>query len=65
MRLNVFCSQVDMRVCSEAWKMVNTRLEELLTFLNTDQPETPLILCSLKGLGLILHLAAQSSSPTR
>lgn len=65
MHLNVLFSQVDMRVCSKTWTMVNTRLEELLTFLNTDQPETPLILCSLKGLGLILHLTARSSSPTR
>lgn len=54
-----------MRVSSEVWVVVNGRLEELLAFLNTDQPETPQILCALEGLALILHLAALCSSPTR
>lgn len=58
-------SEVDMRVCSEVWAVVNSRLEELLTFLNSDQPETTQTLCALKGLALILHLAAICSSPTR
>lgn len=54
-----------MRVSSEVWVVVNSQVEELLAFLNTDQPETLQILCALKGLALILHLAAQCSSPTR
>lgn len=58
-------SEADMRVCSEVWAVVNSRLEELLTCLNSDQPETSQSLCVLKGLALILHLAALCSSPTR
>uniref|UniRef100_A0A8C4H2M5 Serine/threonine-protein kinase ATR n=1 Tax=Dicentrarchus labrax TaxID=13489 RepID=A0A8C4H2M5_DICLA len=50
---------VDMRVLSEVWAVVNTRLEELLTFLNSDadEPEATQILSALEGLALILHLA--------
>uniref|UniRef100_A0A8C4H2C7 Serine/threonine-protein kinase ATR n=1 Tax=Dicentrarchus labrax TaxID=13489 RepID=A0A8C4H2C7_DICLA len=57
---------VDMRVLSEVWAVVNTRLEELLTFLNSDadEPEATQILSALEGLALILHLAALCSSPT-
>lgn len=58
-------SEVDMRVRSEVWAVVNTRLEELLTFLNSDGPETTETLSALEGLALILHLAALCSSPTR
>lgn len=60
-------SEVDMRVRSEVWAVVNGRLEELLTFLNSDseEPETTQTLSALKGLALILHLAALCSSPTR
>lgn len=57
-------SEVDMRVSSEVWAVLNSRLEELLRFLNSDQPETTQTLCALKGLALILHLAALCSSPT-
>ncbi|XP_031703455.1 serine/threonine-protein kinase ATR [Anarrhichthys ocellatus] len=57
-------AEVDMRVGSEVWAVVNSRLEELLTFLNSDGPETKLTLCALEGLALILHLAALCSSPT-
>ncbi|XP_070697802.1 serine/threonine-protein kinase ATR [Pempheris klunzingeri] len=55
---------VDMRVGSEVWAVVNSRLEELLTFLNSDEAETTRTLSALKGLALILHLAALCSSPT-
>uniref|UniRef100_A0A8C4H1Z7 Serine/threonine-protein kinase ATR n=1 Tax=Dicentrarchus labrax TaxID=13489 RepID=A0A8C4H1Z7_DICLA len=61
-----FFFSVDMRVLSEVWAVVNTRLEELLTFLNSDadEPEATQILSALEGLALILHLAALCSSPT-
>lgn len=58
-------SVVDMRVFSEIWAATNNRLEELLMFLNSDQPETSQTLCVLEGLSLILHLAALSSNLTR
>lgn len=58
-------SVVDMRVFSEVWAATNNRLEELLMFLNSDQPETARTLLMLKGLSLILHLAALCSTPTR
>lgn len=58
-------SVVDMRVSSEVWAAANNRLEELLTFLNSDHPETSRALCVLKGVSLILHLAALCSTPTR
>lgn len=56
-----------MRVRSEVWAVVNSRLEELLTFLNSDseEPETTQTLSALEGLALILHLAALCSSPTK
>lgn len=56
-----------MRVRSEVWAVVNHRLEELLTFLNSDsnEPEITQTVCALDGLALILHLAALCSSPTR
>ncbi|KAM9341615.1 serine/threonine-protein kinase ATR [Symphorus nematophorus] len=59
-------AEVDMRVGSEVWAVVNSRLEELLTFLNSDsdEPESTNTLSALKGLALILHLAALCSSPT-
>ncbi|XP_044022250.1 serine/threonine-protein kinase ATR [Siniperca chuatsi] len=56
--------EVDMRVRSEVWAVVNSRLEDLLTFLNPDEPETTQTLSALEGLALILHLAALCSSPT-
>lgn len=58
-------SEVDMRARSEVWAVANSRLEELLTFLNSDEPETTQTLSALGGLALILHLAALCSSPTR
>lgn len=60
-------SELDMRVRSEVWAVANSRLEELLTSLNSDsaEPETTQTLSALEGLALILHLAALYSSPTR
>lgn len=60
-------SELDMRVQSEVWAVANSRLEELLTFLNSDsaEPETTQTLSALEGLALILHMAALYSSPTR
>ncbi|KAM3594960.1 uncharacterized protein V6R79_015962 [Siganus canaliculatus] len=57
---------LDMRVSSEVWAVVNSRLEELLTLLNSDtnEPEATKTLSALEGLALILHLAALCSSPT-
>ncbi|XP_068435941.1 serine/threonine-protein kinase ATR isoform X2 [Clinocottus analis] len=55
-------TEVDMRVGSEVWAVVNARLEELLTFLNSDGPETKQ--AALEGVALILHLAALCCSPT-
>ncbi|XP_034530392.1 serine/threonine-protein kinase ATR [Notolabrus celidotus] len=57
--------EVDMRVRSDVWAAVNSRLEELLTSLNSDGPEPAQTLFALEGLCLILHLAACCSSPTR
>ncbi|CAB1433197.1 unnamed protein product [Pleuronectes platessa] len=59
-------AELDMRVQSEVWAVVNSRLEELLTLLNSDsaEPETHQTLCALEGLALTLHLAALCSSPT-
>lgn len=54
-----------MRVRSEVWAVVNSRLEELLTLLNSGQAESAQTLPALEGLALILHLAALCSSPTR
>lgn len=56
-----------MRVRSEVWAVVNGRLEELLTLLNSNSvgPESAQTLSALEGLALSLHLAAVSSSPTR
>ncbi|XP_076013772.1 serine/threonine-protein kinase ATR [Genypterus blacodes] len=58
--------EVDMCWRSEVWSVVNSRLEELLTFLNSDrnEPETSETLSALKGLNLIFHLAALCASPT-
>lgn len=58
-------SVVDMRVSSEVWAATNNRLEDLLMFLNSEQSETSQTLYVLKGLSLILHLAALCSTPTR
>lgn len=60
-------SEVDMRVDSEVWTVVNSRLEELLTVLNSDseEQETTQPLSALQGVALIFHLAALCSSPTR
>lgn len=56
-----------MRVRSEVWAVVSSRLEEILTFLNSnsDEPETTQTLSALEGLALILRLAAFCYSPTR
>uniref|UniRef100_A0A3B4Z4L9 Serine/threonine-protein kinase ATR n=1 Tax=Stegastes partitus TaxID=144197 RepID=A0A3B4Z4L9_9TELE len=55
--------EVDMRVRSEVWAVLNGRLEELLTLLNSDstEPESTKTLSALQGLALILHLAALCS----
>uniref|UniRef100_A0A8D3CTB5 Serine/threonine-protein kinase ATR n=1 Tax=Scophthalmus maximus TaxID=52904 RepID=A0A8D3CTB5_SCOMX len=59
-------AELDMRVGSEVWAVVNSRLEELLTLLNSDsaKPETTQMLSALRGLALTLRLAALCSSPT-
>lgn len=66
LRVPVF-SEVDMRVYSEVWAVVNSRLEELLTLLTSDseEQESTRPLSALQGVALILHLAALCSSPTR
>lgn len=66
LRVPVF-SEVDMRVYSEVWAVVNSRLEELLTLLTSDseEQESTQPLSALQGVALILHLAALCSSPTR
>lgn len=66
LRVPVF-SEVDMRVHSEVWAVVNSRLEELLTLLTSDseEQESTQPLSALQGVALILHLAALCSSPTR
>uniref|UniRef100_A0A8D3AWP0 Serine/threonine-protein kinase ATR n=1 Tax=Scophthalmus maximus TaxID=52904 RepID=A0A8D3AWP0_SCOMX len=55
-------AELDMRVGSEVWAVVNSRLEELLTLLNSDsaKPETTQMLSALRGLALTLRLAALS-----
>ncbi|XP_056250377.1 serine/threonine-protein kinase ATR [Seriola aureovittata] len=59
-------AELDMRVRSEVWAVVNSRLEELLALLNSDsvEPETTQTLSALEGLALTFHLAALCSSPT-
>ncbi|KAM6969300.1 serine/threonine-protein kinase ATR [Tautogolabrus adspersus] len=56
--------EVDMRVGSEVWAVVHSRLEELLTMLISVGPESTQTLSALEGLGLILHLVACCSYPT-
>lgn len=58
-------SETDMRVHSEVWSVLNTRLDELLNFVNSNShsDENPEILSAIEGLALILHLAALCSSP--
>ncbi|XP_029349910.1 serine/threonine-protein kinase ATR [Echeneis naucrates] len=58
--------ELDMRARSQVWAVVNCRLEELLTLLNSDsaEPGTTQTLSALEGLALILHLAALCSYPT-
>ncbi|XP_042356809.1 serine/threonine-protein kinase ATR [Plectropomus leopardus] len=63
-RIKTSEAEVDMRVGSEVWAVVNSRLEELLTLLNSGDPETKQTLSALEGLALILHLAALCASPT-
>ncbi|GLD47879.1 serine/threonine-protein kinase ATR [Lates japonicus] len=59
-------AELDMRVRSKVWAVVNSRLEELLALLNSDsaEPEATQTLSALEGLAFILHLAALCSSPT-
>nr|XP_046268909.1 serine/threonine-protein kinase ATR [Scatophagus argus] len=63
-KTKISSTEVDMRVRSQVWAVANSRLEELLTFMNSDEPEPTQTLSALKGLALILHLAALCSSPT-
>uniref|UniRef100_A0A3B4AQY2 Serine/threonine-protein kinase ATR n=1 Tax=Periophthalmus magnuspinnatus TaxID=409849 RepID=A0A3B4AQY2_9GOBI len=60
-------TEIDMRVHSEVWAVINARLEELLNFVNSNshEAENPEILSAVQGLALILHLATLCSSPTR
>lgn len=62
-----FHSEVDMRLQSSVWSVVNSRLEELLKVLNSDSslPEALQTLSALEGLAVCLHLAAFCSSATR
>uniref|UniRef100_A0A3P8URA2 Serine/threonine-protein kinase ATR n=1 Tax=Cynoglossus semilaevis TaxID=244447 RepID=A0A3P8URA2_CYNSE len=62
-----FHSEVDMRLQSSVWSVVNSRLEELLKVLNSDSslPEASQTLSALEGLAVCLHLAAFCSSATR
>ncbi|CAN9502464.1 unnamed protein product [Ophioblennius macclurei] len=55
----------DMRERSDVWAMLSCRLEELVTFSNSDSAKRKSLqtLCALQGLDLILHLAALCSSP--
>ncbi|XP_016893203.1 serine/threonine-protein kinase ATR isoform X2 [Cynoglossus semilaevis] len=59
--------EVDMRLQSSVWSVVNSRLEELLKVLNSDSslPEASQTLSALEGLAVCLHLAAFCSSATR
>ncbi|XP_038156648.1 serine/threonine-protein kinase ATR isoform X1 [Cyprinodon tularosa] len=58
-------SELDMRVQSEVWASLNRRLEELLALLNSDsaEPESQQTVSALRGVALVLHLAAFCSSP--
>ncbi|XP_067098811.1 serine/threonine-protein kinase ATR [Osmerus mordax] len=61
--------EVDMCVRSNVWAAVSSRLQELLTSLDPDldpdiDPDPQTTLTTLKGLGLILHLAGLCYSPT-
>nr|XP_057946886.1 serine/threonine-protein kinase ATR isoform X2 [Doryrhamphus excisus] len=60
-------NEVDMCARSQVWAVVSSRLEELLTILNSDpgEPETMEILSALRGLASILRLAAICFSPSR
>ncbi|XP_041828514.1 serine/threonine-protein kinase ATR isoform X3 [Melanotaenia boesemani] len=55
----------DMRICSEVWAVLNSRMEELLMLLSSDsaEPESTQTLSALEGLAFIVHLAALCSSP--
>lgn len=59
-------SEIDMCIRSEVWPVVNSRLEELLNLVNSNCHgfPNPEIHSAIKGLALILHLAALFSSPT-
>lgn len=49
----------------EVWAAARGRLEELLTFLDSAEPEPTRTLSALEGVALLLHLAAGCSSPLR
>uniref|UniRef100_A0AAV2JJ36 Serine/threonine-protein kinase ATR n=1 Tax=Knipowitschia caucasica TaxID=637954 RepID=A0AAV2JJ36_KNICA len=57
---------IDMRIRNEVWAVVNGRLEELLSFLNSTshRAENPELVSAIEGLSLMLHLATLCSSPT-
>ncbi|XP_068194787.1 serine/threonine-protein kinase ATR [Antennarius striatus] len=46
----------------DVWALVSSRLEELLTCLNPDEPENPPSLFCLEGVALILHMVASCAS---
>ncbi|KAF6726268.1 Serine/threonine-protein kinase ATR [Oryzias melastigma] len=56
-------NEVDMSARSEVWAVLKSRLEELLTLLSSEKPESPQTLWALQGLALILHLAGCCFSP--
>ncbi|KAM9708676.1 serine/threonine-protein kinase ATR isoform 1-T1 [Menidia menidia] len=56
-------TEVDMRVCSEVWALLSGQLEQLLGRFSSNPSEDAQTLSALRGLALILHLAALCSSP--
>ncbi|XP_019728158.1 serine/threonine-protein kinase ATR isoform X2 [Hippocampus comes] len=60
-------AEVAVRDDSEVWAVLSSRLEELLALFNSDNCELKSAhrLAALRGVGLILRLAAVCSSPTR
>ena len=56
--------EVDMRVRSVVWAETSSRMEHLLTSLNSE-PEPGDAVHALDGLALLLHLVALCTTPTR
>ncbi|XP_054597718.2 serine/threonine-protein kinase ATR isoform X1 [Nothobranchius furzeri] len=56
-------AELAMQVQGEVWSVLNARLEELLTLLDSAEAQSTQVLFALQGLTLILRLAACCSSP--